>query len=65
MCNVDNIRFLIGLPLSKSIRARELVLDALAGEKIEIEDDNASSRPNTSRGLPGLSENKLQVLWNG
>ena len=40
MCNVDNIRFLIGLPLSKSVRARELVLDALAGEKIEIEDDN-------------------------
>ena len=40
MCNVENIRFLIGLPLSKSVRARELVLDALAGEKIEIEDDN-------------------------
>lgn len=40
MCNVDNIRFLIGLPLSKSVRARELILDALNGREVEIEDEN-------------------------
>lgn len=40
MCNVDNIRFLIGLPLSKSVRARELILDALNGKEVEIEDEN-------------------------
>ncbi len=38
--NVDSIRYFMTLPLSKSVRARELVLDALNGREIEIEDDN-------------------------
>ena len=60
MCNVDNIRFLIGLPLSKSIRARELVLDALAGEKIEIEDDNDDIFV-LSRALKQCKEHSMQL----
>lgn len=40
MDNVDSIRYFMTLPLSKSVRARELVLDALNGREIEIEDDN-------------------------
>ena len=38
--NVDSIRYFMTLPLSKSVRARELVLDALNGREIEVEDDN-------------------------
>ena len=60
MCNVDNIRFLIGLPLSKSVRARELVLDALAGEKIEIEDDNDDIFV-LSRALKQCKEYSMQL----
>ena len=60
MCNVDNIRFLIGLPLSKSVRARELVLDALAGEKIEIEDDNDDIFV-LSRALKQCKEHSMQL----
>ena len=60
MCNVDNIRFLIGLPLSKSIRARELVLDALAGEKIEIEADNDDIFV-LSRALKQCKEHSMQL----
>ena len=60
MCNVENIRFLIGLPLSKSIRARELVLDALAGEKIEIEDDNDDIFV-LSRVLKQCKEHSMQL----
>ena len=40
MDNVDSIRYFMTLPLSKSVRARELVLDALNGREIEIEDEN-------------------------
>ena len=60
MCNVENIRFLIGLPLSKSVRARELVLDALAGEKIEIEDDNDDIFV-LSRALKQCKEHSMQL----
>ena len=60
MCNVDNIRFLIGLPLSKSVRARELVLDVLAGEKIEIEDDNDDIFV-LSRALKQCKEHSMQL----
>ena len=38
--NVDETWKLIDLPLSKSVRARELVLDALNGREIEIDDEN-------------------------
>ncbi len=38
--NLDEGRFTIDLPLSKSVRARELVLDALNGHEIEIEEAN-------------------------
>ena len=37
-CSMYNFQF--SLPLSKSVRARELVLDALNGREIEIEDEN-------------------------
>ena len=60
MCNVENIRFLIGLPLSKSVRARELVLDVLAGEKIEIEDDNDDIFV-LSRALKQCKEHSMQL----
>ena len=44
MCNSQfstlNSQFSICLPLSKSVRARELVLDALAGKEVEIETEN-------------------------
>ena len=44
MCNSQfstlNSQFSICLPLSKSVRARELVLDALAGKEVEIEMEN-------------------------
>ena len=33
-------KYRLSLPLSKSVRARELVLDALNGREIEIEDEN-------------------------
>ena len=33
-------KYRLCLPLSKSVRARELVLDALNGREIEIEDEN-------------------------
>ena len=38
--NAGEGKFSIGLPLSKSVRARELVLDALNGREVEIEDEN-------------------------
>ena len=38
--NVDEGRLSVCLPLSKSVRARELVLDALNGREVEIEDEN-------------------------
>ena len=38
--DIDEGRVLIALPLSKSVRARELVLDALAGKVVEIEEEN-------------------------
>ena len=34
------LNFQFSLPLSKSVRARELVLDALNGRCVEVEDDN-------------------------
>ena len=34
------LSFKLSLPLSKSVRARELVLDALAGKIVEVEDEN-------------------------
>ena len=37
-CSMYNFQF--SLPLSKSVRARELVLDALNGRCVEVEDDN-------------------------
>lgn len=37
---LNNVQFSIALPLSKSVRARELVLDALAGKTVEIEAEN-------------------------
>ena len=40
MDNVDSIRYFMTLPLSKSVRARELVLDALSGKDIAIESEN-------------------------
>ena len=40
MHNVGEGELSIGLPLSKSVRARELVLDALAGKEVEIETEN-------------------------
>lgn len=60
MCNVDNIRFLIGLPLSKSVRARELVLDALDGREVEIEDDNDDIFV-LSRALKQCKEHSMQL----
>ena len=33
-------KYRLSLPLSKSVRARELVLDALNGRCVEVEDDN-------------------------
>ena len=38
--NIASILVGFDLPLSKSVRARELVLDALNGFEVEIEDDN-------------------------
>ena len=38
--NAGEGKFSIGLPLSKSVRARELVLDALNGIEVWIEDEN-------------------------
>ena len=35
-----NLNYQFSLPLSKSVRARELVLDALNGRCVEVEDDN-------------------------
>ena len=60
MCNVENIRFLIGLPLSKSVRARELVLDALDGREVEIEDDNDDIFV-LSRALKQCKEHSMQL----
>ena len=38
--NIASLLVGFDLPLSKSVRARELVLDALNGFEVEIEDDN-------------------------
>ena len=38
--NAGEGKFSIGLPLSKSVRARELVLDALNGIEVGVEDEN-------------------------
>ena len=38
--NTGESKFSIGLPLSKSVRARELVLDALNGIEVGVEDEN-------------------------
>ena len=38
--SVLNSQLSICLPLSKSVRARELVLNALAGEKVDIDLEN-------------------------
>ena len=40
MHNVGEGELSVGLPLSKSVRARELVLDALAGKEVEVEREN-------------------------
>ena len=38
--DVVSLQIMLDLPLSKSVRARELVLDALNGREIEVEEEN-------------------------
>ena len=64
--NVGEGELPIDLPLSKSVRARELVLDALAGNKIEIENENDDifvlSRALNQCTIFAISENNQACL---
>ena len=66
MDNVDSIRYFMTLPLSKSVRARELVLDALNGREIEVEDENDDifvlSRALNQCTIFAISENNQACL---
>ena len=53
-------KYRLSLPLSKSVRARELVLDALNGRGIEIEDENDDIFV-LSRALKQCKEHSMQL----
>ncbi len=64
MDNVDSIRYFMTLPLSKSVRARELVLDALNGREIEVEDENDDIFV-LSRSLKQCSRISILTIFKG